>query len=371
MFSSFRNFVSRHKRKFIITGIVIGGSFVALKFAQKKLRDFQESQATDLMDKAKRSCHFDSTEQTCNQTVISLAGNLCEIVVNLSDTDQLLELIKTNPERKLEYWDQLKITSFTRITTVVYAASMLVISLRVQINLLGGYLCKDTITNIDTGAKIITNDIQQTYLSFIEYFLKDGIPALYEIIEVKVGQVMKNFNLKQKLTLADVEQLFWSIQTAVNSSVLDPNSHMAKFVLPDVKNIDLSNEVLNKMFTETLDMLESDEVVAISTNNISRGFTHIVDKIAEFYVPPKTPKIVDVTNQTTAGSSKSLLNEIVNVNTIEIPLAKLIPIINGFTSAAFNNSVKPPSLFQTLFTSYLLSDKVKMLGANVYEVFSQ
>lgn len=366
MFTSFRNFLSRHKRKFIVTGVVVGGGVIALRYAQKKLREFQETQAREFMEKARRSGHFESTERTCNQTIMSLAPSLCDFIQNALDTDAILEQIRQNPDNKLELWEELNILSFTRLTTLIYASSMLVVTLRVQLNLLGGYLYKDS----SLTEQKISNEIQQTYLSLIQYFMKDGILELVKNIEEKVRKIMKNYNLKQKLTLADTEQIFWSIQMAVNSESNDPNNSLAKYVLPAEVN---GNELLHKMFNETLDMIESDEVSQLSTNNISRGFSIAVDSIAEFYTDPTkkngfTSRIVEISEPST---SKSDLNALFNVNIVEIPLAKLIPIINGLASKCFNNLSKPPSLSASLVTLFLLSDKVKLLGANVYEVFSQ
>lgn len=371
MFSRFRNFMSRHKRKFLVTGVVVGGGYLAFRFATRKLREFQESQASELIQKARRSCHFDSTEQTCNQTIMRLAPNVCDVVMNLSETDAVLEQIRSNPSNKLELWDELKVLSITKLTTLVYSSSMLAITLRVQLNLLGGYLYKDTVT----AESKISNDIQQAYLSLIEHFIKEGISDLNRTIEDNVRKILANYDLKQKLTLSDIEQLFWSIQMAVNRSDKDPNGKIAKFMLPKAAPIGC-NDLLQKMFNETLDMLESDEVSTLSSNNISRGFSQVVDSISEFFGEPanSAPKsngsIIEI-SQNQPSTSKSDLNAMFNVNQTEIPLAKLIPIINGLGSKNFNNSVKPPSLSTSLFTVYLLSDKLKMLGANVYEVFSQ
>lgn len=367
MFDRFGNFLSRHKKKFIASSVLVGGGYLAFRFASRKIRQFQESQASDLLEKARRSCHFDSTEQTCNQTIMRLAPNVCEVVIRLNDTDYILDQIRLNPDNKLELWDEMKILAFTKLTTLVYSSSILAITLRVQLNLLGGYLYRDTVTSESR----ITNDIQQAYLTIVEHFIKEGIQNLNDIIEKNVRKIMKNYEFKQKMSLSDIEQLFWSIQMAVNSDENDPNTKIAKFALPHKFT---GNEILKKMYTETLDCLESDEVSTLSANNISRGFSHAIDSIAEFYTNSSATSshlnnIEEIHNA--PSTSKSDLNSIFNVNTTEIPLAKLIPIINGLGSKSFNNSIKPPNLSTTLFTVYVLSEKLKMMGANVYEVFSQ
>lgn len=400
MFSGIKNFLSRHKRKFIVTGVVVGGTVLAVQYAQRKLREFQEAQAREFIEKTRRTQHFESTERTCNQAIMGVAPTLCEQVLTHLDTETLLEELRKNPENKLELWKELKILSFTRLATLVYACSMLVVSLRVQINILGGYLYKDTIT---AEAKV-TNAIQQNYLSLSQHFLQNGIVELIKLIESKVRTILNEYDLKQQLTLGDTEQIFWSIQMAINSDANDPNSAMSSFIMPkELDNADC--QLLAKLYSETLDMLENEESASLNTYNVSRGFTIVMDSIADFYYEPIKKQNGDIAIPSTSknallnnnsnfnnnnngsnGSSgtKSDLNAVVasatsavpqtvtaNINHVKLPLAKLIPIINGLAAKSFSCNVKPPSLSTSLVTLYLVSDKVKTFGANVYEVFCQ
>lgn len=70
-------------------------------------------------------------------------------------------------------------------------------------------------------------------------------------------------------------------------------------------------------------------------------------------------------------TSKEQLNKVFDINSVESPLAKLIPIVNGLASKHFSESAKPQSLATSLVILFLVSDKIKILGANVYEVFNQ
>lgn len=53
-------------------------------------------------------------------------------------------------------------------------------------------------------------------------------------------------------------------------------------------------------------------------------------------------------------------------NRVTIPMAKLIPIINGQVPESSNPGDLPSDWLQKL----ILSDKLRTLGANVYEAFS-
>lgn len=395
MFSGIRNFVSRHRRKFIFTGAVVAGSLLALRYAQRKLLEYQEAKAREFFERTRRTQHFETTERTCNQAIMGLAPNLIEQILRTLDTEPILEKLRRNPDNKLDLWNEVKILAFSRLTALVYACSMLVVTLRIQFNVLGGYLYKDTVS----GDEKISNNLQQSYVALIQYFLKDGVEALCKLIESKVRQVLSGYDLNQKLTLAETEQIFWSIQMAVNSDAQDPNSTLATYVFPSDTLENSNSSLFSKMFTETIDMMESDETSSLNTNNNSRGFSIAMDSLADFYLNPingtKVNGIIESevgkekqvdSDSAQPGTSKSSLNTnsqstfnsaststsiLPNLNSASIPLPKLIPIVDGLAKQQFNNSNKPPGLSTSLITLYLISDKVKTLGANVYEVFCQ
>lgn len=373
MFSSVKNFLSRHKRKFIVTGVIVGGGALALQYAQRKLREFQEAQTREFIQRTRRSQHFESTERTCNQAIMGVAPALCDKILKRLNTDTILQQIREQPENKVELWNELKVQAFTRLTAMVYACSMLVVSLRIQLNILGGYLYKDTIAE---GQTELTKENQQRYLSLSQYLLDEGVEQLVTLIEKKVRGVLDQYELKQSLSLADTEQIFWSIQMAVNSDALDPNSNLGKYILQNELDYPNETELLTKMYTETLDMLESDESSSLNTYNVSRGFSIVMDSIADYYYEPLKKTGMDIANENSISlpsTSKSDLNvtsAMPNINSVQLPLAKLIPIVNGLSGKPFSVNVRPASLSTSLVTLYLVSDKVKILGANVYEVFS-
>ncbi|XP_010775627.1 peroxisomal biogenesis factor 3 [Notothenia coriiceps] len=143
MFSSVWNFVKRHKRKFIFTGALVGGVYFLGKYAQKKLSNMQEKEASDYISQARRQFHFESNQRTCNMTVLSMLPPLKEAITNQLNSESLTALLKEKPANKLEIWEDLKILSFTRTIVGVYSTCMLVVLLRVQLNIIGGYLYLD------------------------------------------------------------------------------------------------------------------------------------------------------------------------------------------------------------------------------------
>lgn len=376
MFSSMRNFLNRHRRKFVVTGVVVAGGVLALRYAQRKLIEYQESKAREFIERTRRTQHFEATERTCNQTIMGLAPNLIEQIMKHLDADRIVEELRTNPNDKIELWNRVKVLAISRICALVYACSMLVITLRVQLNILGGYLYKDAIN----AEEKVSNDVQQNYVALVQYFLGDGCESLCNLIQSKVEHVLSTYDLSRKLTLTETEQIFWSIQMAINSDSNDPSNKLATFVFPNELPASTSNPLYEKMFNETIDMLESNDISTLNANNVSRGFSIVMDNIADFYFKPiNGTKIIENgvshNDSTEASTSKASLEEIEpllpNISEVSIPLPKLIPIMNGLAKQQFSSTAKPPGLSTSLVTLYLISDKVKILGANVYEVFCQ
>lgn len=383
MFSSLRNFMNRHRRKFLIGGAVIAGGVLTLQYAQRKLIEYHEAKAREFIERTRRTQHFETTERTCNQAIMGLAPNLIDQILKCLDADSVVSELRDNPTNKIEMWDKLKVLAISRLCALVYASSMLAITLRVQFNVLGGYLYKDAVNGVD----IITSEIQQNYVALIQYFLRDGYRSLCQLIQTKVEHVLSSYDLSKKLTLNDAEQMFWSIQLAINSDAKDPSNNLAHYVYPSDVSAYTSNPLFEKMFNETIDMLESNDVSVLNANNVSRGFSIVMDSIAEFYFKPSNGIVengvnsnhIENTNEPEPSTSKAIIASaatskdpnLPNIHNVNIPLPKLIPIINGLAKQQFSNTNKPPGLSTSLVTLFLISEKVKILGANVYEVFCQ
>lgn len=375
MFSRLQDFLSRHRRKLIVTGALVGGTIYAARYAQRKLVEYQEKQAREFFERTRRMHHFESTERTCNQVILGMGEEMCQAVLHECSTDELLEQLRQNPTNKLELWEQMKIVSFTRLATFVYASSMLVIALRVQLNLLGGYIYRDIITE----QRQITDELKHQYLSLIRHFITDdGIRDLARFIRSQVMEVLKTMPLTRQLTLADMEQIFWSLQMSINGDARhDPNSKMIKYLLPDLTRLqqrENCSPLLQQMYNETLDLLESEDCVGVCVHNVSRGFVLSCDAIAESmgdtlqHLAPGELQQQQPTNGQSNQNSNN--NNLLNVNTVLLALAKLIPIVSGLTSRGYDSAARPHNLPTQLLSFYVVSEKTKMLGANVYETFS-
>lgn len=109
VFSKIRNFLHRHRNKFIIGGVVVTSSVLLMRYAQQKLREWQEKEAKEFFERTRKQQHFESTERTCNQTILSLMTTLNEALAKAVNTEQVVEELRKKPENKVELWDKLKV----------------------------------------------------------------------------------------------------------------------------------------------------------------------------------------------------------------------------------------------------------------------
>uniref|UniRef100_A0A8D2A6G9 Peroxisomal biogenesis factor 3 n=1 Tax=Sus scrofa TaxID=9823 RepID=A0A8D2A6G9_PIG len=286
MLRSTWNFLKRHKKKCIFLGTVLGGIYILGKYGQKKIREIQEREAAEYIAQARRQYHFESNQRTCNMTVLSMLPTLREALMQQLNSESLTVLLKNRPSNKLEIWEDLKIISFTRSIVAVYSTCMLVVLLRVQLNIIGGYIYLDNAAVGKNGTTVLAPpDVQQQYLSSIQHLLGDGLTELITVIKQSVQKILGS---------------------------------------PD--------------FSTVLNIC------------LNRGFSRLLDNMAEFFRPTEQ----DLQH----GNSRNSLSS------VSLPLAKIIPIINGQIHSVCSET--PSHFVQDL----LMMEQVKDFAANVYEAFS-
>uniref|UniRef100_A0A669BDY0 Peroxisomal biogenesis factor 3 n=1 Tax=Oreochromis niloticus TaxID=8128 RepID=A0A669BDY0_ORENI len=326
------------------------GVYLLGKYAQIKFREIQEREATEYIAQARRQFHFESNQRTCNMTVLSMLPALKEAIVTQLNSESLTTLLKSKPANKLEIWEDLKIISFTRTIVAVYSTCMLVVLLRVQLNIIGGYLYLDNSVGKSTTTLLAPPDVQQQYLSSIQHLLGDGIALTQK------QKTVKSFvSLKETWSLLELEQQLNWIRAEVEAS---SRRSLSWYLLADDENVLADqacgltdNDIMTiKLLNETRDMLDSPDFTTVLKACLNRGFSRLCDNLAEFFRPPP------------GDSAPSCGPD--SLSAVSLPLAKIIPIINGQINTICSET--PSHFVQEL----LMNDQVKEFAANVYETFS-
>uniref|UniRef100_A0A8C3HWC4 Peroxisomal biogenesis factor 3 n=1 Tax=Chrysemys picta bellii TaxID=8478 RepID=A0A8C3HWC4_CHRPI len=190
MLGALWSFLKRHKKKCLFLGTFLGGVYLLGKYGQRKIKEIQEREAAEYIAQARRQYHFESNQRTCNMTVLSMLPALRDALMHQLNSESLTSLLKNRPPNKLEIWEDLKIISFTRSIVAVYSTCMLVVLLRVQLNIIGGYIYLDNAAICKNGTTLLAPpEVQQQYLSSIQHLLGDGLTELITVVKQAVQKV--------------------------------------------------------------------------------------------------------------------------------------------------------------------------------------
>lgn len=372
MFSRIRGFLSRHRHKFTVGVIAVGSVVCLTRYTQRKLREWQQKEIQDMLDMIKRQQYFACTERTCNEMILSLAAGLRESIIKALDTEAIVNRLRSGCTDKLGSWNELKVLAIARSAAIIYSYAMLATLIRIQFNVMGGHVYKGF---KNTGNNAVENCNKQ-YMSLASYFIYDGVHKLCQLIVRKVTEVTTPVSLKDELNLRDLEQIYWGITSSIYANILeDPIKNLPEYMLPqnNKKEID---PMVSKMISETLDLLESTEVQNITQANIRNGFVLLVDHVSEYFSGSSVanngtrqngisvPGASNSRNE--AEESHCDTNSFIDINRVSMPMAKIIPIVNGQVPDKPTSKDLPTDWLQRL----ILNNELKTLGANIYEAFS-
>ncbi|XP_033330653.1 peroxisomal biogenesis factor 3 [Megalopta genalis] len=375
MLSSIRGFVSRHRRKFIVGSIVIS-SVIFIRYTQRRLRELQGKEIKEILERTKRQEYFECIERICSQMIMSLTSTLRDTVIQVLDTEVIVNKLRNGCTDKVACWNVLKVLAITRSAVIIYSYAMAATLIRIQFSIIGGHMYKDIQNSNGASAE---NIVQTKYMSLSSHFRHDGIKKLCSLIKGKVVEITTSISLKDELTLKNIEEIYWAITSSISTdSSRDPVKNLTTYMLQTECDGE-EDPMFMKLINETLDLLENEEVQNITQSNIRNGFSLLIDHMSEFFTGPtkengKTPNGISVpgtSNQNHISWREKNNVEVnnstfININKVSMPMAKIIPIINGQVP-----DKSMPKAFQTdLLHRLVTNEELKTLGENIYEAFS-
>lgn len=419
-----RDILARNRQRVMLTTLTIGGSILLYRYLRRRILSNQSRQMRDFMEKARRVQHFESTERTCNQMIIAINAEMLELINKKLDVKQLILKLRSNPDNKLDLWEEIKVLSVTRLTIIIYSSSIVTAMLRIQLNLLGGYLYRDVSENGNCSEKV-NEQLKQRYLSILHRYMHcGGLDALIERVKEDVRNILKDIPLNRFLSLADIDHIFWNIQMSMNNNVgLNPCLKMCEYILStkeQLENCPESNKLLESLVCETMDMIETEDTITLCVINANCGFTMALKALAAEIGDPfgqeksssegndhlSNDNVLDDDDFNRKNTGSRVLDEIklsgigslpnakkpVHVEQIfslvprniridddnldkinhtkQVALAKIIPLINSLTANGFDDTLLPETFITMLINNHINLEKGKVLGANVYETFS-
>jgi peroxin-3 len=347
MFSRLHSFTRRHRNKFIVASAVAGGVALLGKYAESKVRQWQEEQTRSLLEATRKRHHFESTQRTGSLTLQALLPELRAAVDARLDTHKVAESIAKNPDDKVALWEQLRATAIARCLAHIHCGLYLTLLLRIQLNILGGNLYLETTGRAERRPPL-TSRVQEKFLELCQAFIKEGLTEVCDRLLDHAKYCSQKFGLKQKVSIVELEDLFQSvIRTASKSEESAAKKYLLRPDRLDCLNLnEAENNLLSELLCETADLLEQPDFTSAFDGCLQECLSLVFDSIAE---------------ELAAHHRKSGKNGFVGPAEIRLPFAKVIPILNSATDTSCGGGVVVRAL--------LTSEVVGSLSANVYEAF--
>lgn len=333
MYDSVKKFISRHKRKLIISGALFCSTAYVVYTLKKKIAEKKEKESREYLERYRRQQHYEATENTSDRMINEFIKRLH--VKYFSKNLRIEDIIdKLKKQNDLTLWEEMRVCVFTRACLLVYAETMLVITLKIQLNLLGGLVYK----SLSQDSPSICSKTQEDYLSLFSYFIEEGIHHLKEYLHRKVIKYVQQVPIQEQYNIQELEKLFFLIQTDVASDLDGPFRYIDTYMLHQVPQV--QEALLQDMVNETKELLKNQEIISVALYCTSHSFNKLMDAI-----------------------TINMPNRSVNLPaTVKMPFAKWLPIVDRSTKVTENGDC-------SLKQNVQLDSKIKMLSANVYEAF--
>lgn len=317
LFPSLAAFFRRHKRKLIFASAASISIYLLVnQFVIKRFRNFQNALRQELFVKEQIRRRFIQTQTDCYLTILALLPVLTKPVLSYMPTETITAALKKkkNPNRemsdslttenliayteelgasqnlemlqylkksKVDLWHDLKIKSITRMLTLIYSASGLLLLTRLQLNILArkSYLelaiamAGGTITAKSPDS--FTYFVEQSYLSLSWWLLHHGWLRMADSLEALVEKKFKDINPKMELSVETFRQILNDINTeALSGTNADMFTHLIFPVEYDplIDTIMNTNpELINELDNKDSDLFKLiNETNFIIANDFSR-----------------------------------------------------------------------------------------------------
>lgn len=348
-------FVKKHKGKIALVGIVTSGIYLAHKLAEKKYLEWQEAETKKLLDKVRRQHHFESTQKAGDVTLKTALFPYLRQIINgeILNSSMLVSQIKStnDKELKVKLWDDLKLMVFDRCSLLVVAGTLLNVILRVQLNIVAGYVYQQTVVKVqqNNNKKFQLNGhLQEKYLSLGQKFVKKGIGSICK--DLNLPEIVGDLSLKQKLSLSDLDGLFGQIEMVISDKYGGKNADILQCLQEDFDWSDLNGEeqrVFKLLLADTLEVLDSPDVPQVIRECCHQGFNVLIDQVAEFY------------------SNFEQQEQFTHPGQLEgVHVAKLVPFLDALVG-------REEGQLDPLMTLMCSNVSLQKFSANVYESFCQ
>ncbi|KAI5084455.1 hypothetical protein GOP47_0000624 [Adiantum capillus-veneris] len=304
---SIRDWIKQHRRPLLVTMGIFGAGYVCYQTIKAyQMRVVIENQKEEYKARAsvmrqaeqrieaQLQVHFQNIQRISDTTTLpSILLRLKSQIFFLLDLSRLTEELEQDKENsrlgaqeRIECWEKLKITSFSRATCCMFALTIAVLFVRVQFNILARHVYLATARDMSNAEKLdyrkeLSKACQQKYLLCPEFLADKGVEILKGDVEAAVINMLGSKSMMDLCGLADLREIFTSICLNLEHSQVE---WLASMVLrnaapQDHPETSLEDEAgtLEQLFSETRDILKSQEFKEV----LAASFETVLDGVME------------------------------------------------------------------------------------------
>ena len=186
--------------------------------------------ASYALQRRRREDRLARCQRECAQAWNALAAALAPVIDEATDTKEATQRIKelraavaantdkssNNTEEQAKLWETVKIRTVTRWITTVYAQTLLMLVLQVQVHLWGAQLWQELQSQDETTAATASvarmesyRQAHQTVLQqTFKHFFQTGLPALCATVQKATAEVLADWNVFDPAYLHVSQQIF-------------------------------------------------------------------------------------------------------------------------------------------------------------------
>ncbi|KQK24046.1 peroxisome biogenesis protein 3-1 [Brachypodium distachyon] len=290
-----KRFWARHRWKVLLSLGVAGAGYAAYRLydahrsqlVRVEQRQLEERAADELV-KNQLQAHFENVQRISDTTTLPFAMHyLRSRIVEELDISHLTEkLLQGKGEsgvlttkEKYDTWEKIKIMSFTRTVSSMWAMTLLSLYVRVQVTILGRHLYLDFARGTDGSQLQAESDTlgrngHKDFLATADYLATYGINTLIMQMEHAATEILKEKQLKDLMSMDQVLQTVLQIfdqfmslcedKSWINYLVPENANRYAQLLAVSGSGFDDSSLLmdvrkLDQLMTETRIVLASDD----------------------------------------------------------------------------------------------------------------
>ena len=149
---------------------------------------------------------FEEVTRKCSLTVVNICKKIEKILDEEFSSSQILDQLNmcTDGDKKIELFNELKLTIFNRILSEVYIFSLFTGLWKVQISIVGAYVYLD----IKNRTNLMEKSKQLEFLELSSFFCNRGLYQLLDVVTKSVTETFGDTNLDEEVDFTKILLLF-------------------------------------------------------------------------------------------------------------------------------------------------------------------